>query len=232
MTKTIRPGARFGRLVVVIPFGRVRKADGTAKRDPAALCICDCGKLTAPARHNLTGGSIQSCGCEKVDALAERCTKHGGSKTAEYKIWQLMRDRCANPNNPAFADYGGRGIQVAPELEDFPRFLAEVGPRPTSKHSIDRIDNTKNYEPGNIRWATAPTQSRNRRSNILVELNGEILCMLDAARALGLPFDRVRMRRRLGKPFAEWFAPHTGLRLVQDGTRAVEVAGDGALDLS
>ncbi len=99
--------------------------------------------------------------------------RHGHADTPIYKIWQGMRDRCANPKNKGYADYGGRGIRVCPAWDrSFEAFLAAVGPRPSSAHSIDRIDNDRGYEPGNVRWATKREQNNNSRNCRIIERNG------------------------------------------------------------
>lgn len=90
--------------------------------------------------------------------------KHGLSNTPEYKCWQQIKARCLNPNHRAYADYGGRGITVHETwVNDFVAFLDHVGPRPSRRHSLDRIDNNRGYEPGNVRWASPKRQNNNRR---------------------------------------------------------------------
>jgi hypothetical protein len=159
---------RFGRLVVIglIP--------GTRAVPAKAYVRCDCGVEKPVWRNSLAAGLTKSCGClsrdthrqlRKARAWLDQTT-HGESRppTVEWKAWDSMKDRCRNPNNKRWKDYGGRGIAVCHEWRDsYPAFLAHVGRRPSPAHSLDRIDNDGNYEPGNVRWATLEEQNRNRR---------------------------------------------------------------------
>jgi hypothetical protein len=89
---------------------------------------------------------------------------HGQSRTPEYRAWMSMHDRCKRETHPAYANYGGRGITVCEEWSSFVPFFEEIGPRPGDTYSVDRIDNERGYEPGNVRWATKREQVLNRRS--------------------------------------------------------------------
>lgn len=91
-------------------------------------------------------------------------TTHGLSYTPEYRVWAEMLQRCNNPNNPRYNDYGGRGIKVCKEWNRFINFYNDMGPRPSNRHSLDRIDNDGDYTPSNCRWATSKQQIYNRRS--------------------------------------------------------------------
>ncbi len=155
-------GQRYGRLVVVELFDRQR-------RKVRWLCRCDCGKETLVKTDRLNSGHTRSCGCLISDKLAARNRTHGKCDTPEWSIWIGMLSRCrgCSPN------YGGRGITVCERWRSsFENFLADMGPRPTRRHSIDRIDVNGNYEPSNCRWATMVQQNRNTRRTVKLTLDG------------------------------------------------------------
>ncbi len=142
-------GQRYGRLVAI-------ERVWIKSSKPMWLFQCDCGeKHTARGTH-VRGGRITSCGC-----VWNRT--HGMAGTPEYIIWQNILQRCTNPCNPRFHCYGGRGIKVCERWSVFENFLEDVGKRPSSELSIDRINNDGDYEPGNVRWATLEQQTKNRR---------------------------------------------------------------------
>jgi hypothetical protein len=114
-------------------------------------------------------------------------TKHGLSTHPLYKLWLNVKDRCGNPNNPYFHNYGGRGIRLHPAwVASFPAFLEAVGPRPSGAHTLERKENDGNYEPGNVCWATKKEQARNQRKNRLLTLGGRTMPLAAWAEEMGL----------------------------------------------
>ncbi len=125
---------------------------------------------------------------------------HGMSYTAEYRAWHAMIARCETPSATSYADYGGRGIRVcAGWRKDFTAFYADMGPRPSINHSLDRIDNHGDYEPTNCRWSTTKVQSRNRRSTRLMTAFGRTQSVSDWAheKGIGVPSLFARLRKGL-----------------------------------
>src|SRR6478736_4809559 len=120
-----------------------------------------------------------------------------------YYVWASMKDRCYNPNNRQFRDYGGRGITVCDRwLSSYHDFISDMGPRP-EKHSIDRIDNNGNYEPGNCRWADKKTQQRNQRRAVFVEIEGKTYRAIELAEEFGLKTDTIVSRAKNGMSYAD-----------------------------
>lgn len=144
-------------------------------------CICECGEITQILSTNLSTRPPQSCiKCKGVI--------HGCSRTPEYWAFKAMLFRCNDARCHQYKNYGGRGIKVCPQwnhISKFEDFLASVGKRPSSKHSLDRIDNDGNYEPTNVRWATKYEQTANTRKNVMVTFRGETLHGSEMARRYG-----------------------------------------------
>lgn len=183
-------------------FGRLTVIDRapTRNRQTMWLCVCQCGTRKDIDGRHLRKGNVVSCGCRMREAALESITKHGYTKThrAEYKIWGGIKQRCLNPNSTFYHRYGGRGITICAEWrDDFAAFLEHVGPRPSPDMSIDRIDNDRGYEPGNVRWATQTQQVRNRDTRSLSKPRDEYggLSIRQLAEATGKTMQHIRYRR-------------------------------------
>jgi len=118
--------------------------------------------------------------------------------TPEQRAFYAMRDRCTNPNCPVFEHYGGRGIGIDPRWSTRSRFLEDMGPRPSPKHSLHRVDNDVDYGPDNCVWADRETQSKHRRNTVWMTFGGETLTQTDWARRTGLSLSTIVRRIGLG----------------------------------
>ena len=125
--------------------------------------------------------------------------RHGMYGTPEYSSWESMRTRCLNKNHVRYKDYGGRGIKICEQwLDSFKTFYEDMGPRPSLKHSIDRIDNNGNYEPLNCKWSTNKQQYRNRRSNRIIKYKNQEKTITEWAEELNLSCVAIRLRIKKG----------------------------------
>lgn len=195
------------------------RGNGTARK---ALCRCDCGTERLVLISSLKSGVSSSCGCERrrqAASLAVRaCLKHGDARASgcapEYRIYRAMLSRCYNPNVERYPLYGGLGVQVAEEWRGpggYERFLAHVGQRPSPSHSLDRHPDCEgNYEPGNVRWATAREQVLNRRTTARVPYEGRTLPLAEVANISGIPYRTLLWRHRRNWPAERLFEPLRG----------------------
>lgn len=182
-------GQRFGALTVLEYAGFERKRTKW-------LCQCDCGERVVSNTMKLRSGLKTFC----------NVNGHGWGdgprreRLLEYASWQAMKNRCLNQNDPGYKHYGGRGIRICSEwVDNFERFLSDMGPRPTPKHSLDRYPNNDgNYEPGNCRWATPSEQARNKRGTVYVQYEGKKIGLADLTESLGLSRSLVLKRMNAG----------------------------------
>lgn len=162
------------------------------------LCRCLCGAEKAVPKTYLQSGYSRSCGCLQKELSRARQTRHGMFGTPEYNAWMSMWARCTNPKHKAFANYGGRGIKVCAAWKDFAKFYADVGPKPSAKHQLDRERNSKGYTRSNTRWVLPVANIRNRRATVKVLHNGQVKPLAVAAEAEGLKYATVLARLRAG----------------------------------
>lgn len=180
---------------------------GPSNQPYSVMCRCRCGTERSIRYRHLYSGHTRSCIPCSGEKVAKARTKHGHNprnrkRSPTYSSWAMMVSRCTNPNFPWFSDYGGRGIKVCERWKDFANFLADMGERPSLKHSIDRFpDNDGNYEPGNCRWATAKEQGRNKRTSRLISFNGKTQTLVEWSEELGISESLLAARiGRLGWP--------------------------------
>jgi hypothetical protein len=174
-------GQRFGRLVALRMV--YLEGEGHIKYWE---CQCDCGTLHYARACALVPGWTKSCGCLCREQTRERNLTHGMSKTSEYRIWSNMRRRCSNPDCAAWPNYGGRGIKVCERWESFDNFIADMGQRPSLKHTVERINNDGDYCPENCRWATRAEQNLNYSRNHRITFGGETLTLSQWSKRLGM----------------------------------------------
>lgn len=172
------------------------------------LCRCVCGGHVEVTTGNLRNGSYRSCGCKRDQAQKTASLQHGhnreGLRTKEYRAWAHINQRCNNPEDRSYGRYGGRGIRVAPEWQaDFATFLRDMGHAPSAAHTIERIDNDGNYEPGNCRWATRAEQARN--TSRVIRVGGQTL--KEACADRGVSYEAAQMRLRRGATLEQALPP-------------------------
>lgn len=203
----------FGKLTVIAPAGTAEIGDTALHKVRMWLCRCECGKEVVRSTGALRTGNTKSCGCWKSEATSATFKKHGASGTPEYTAWCLIKYRCHDERSPDYANYGGRGIVVAPEWRDsFERFIADVGPRPAKGMSLDRIDVNRGYEPGNVQWLSQKGQCRNKRTNRMITHNGETLPVSEWAERIGVDPRLVWKRLNRGISIDKVLSPKDGRR--------------------
>ena len=177
-------GRVFGRLTVtsMLPDGK-------------CMCDCACGKSGVSVfQSNISTGRTVSCGCHRVAATSARTKRHGDSESVEHRTFCWMHGRCYCPTNPKFSDYGGRGIIVCPRWHLYENFIADMGRKPSKRHSIHRVDNDGIYEPGNCEWALPKTQSRETRRSFKVTAFGKTATIAEWSETTGIKYGTIWSR--------------------------------------
>lgn len=195
-------GEKFGRLTVIGPADDIVSDAGY--HTAVWKCKCDCGNLVNVRGKCLTQGVTKSCGCLQRDSMSARASKHHGSGTRLYAIWNSMRQRCNNPRSRAYQNYGGRGISICPEWDDYDTFRKwaysagydDGSPRGT--HTLDRIDVNGQYSPDNCRWTTMKAQSSNKRDTIYLSYMGQRKTLTDWSNETGIAYSTLWKRRLYG----------------------------------
>lgn len=181
-------------------FGYITVKDYAYTKNSKAYwnCVCKCGSERLITSSSLLRGLTVSCGCYSKEIVIARSTKHGNNKNPLYSIWKDIRKRCYNKNNPAYKNYGGRGIKMSKEwYSDFMIFYNDMGDRQNDL-TIDRIDCNGDYCKENCRWATRKEQANNMRKNIRYNYNGEMLTLSEISTKTGLGYNLLRDRIKLG----------------------------------
>lgn len=177
-------GKRFGRLVVI------KRVENDKWRASCWLCQCDCKNEIIVRGASLKGGNTKSCGC--------LVTKHGHTKNGKYsniyQSWNQMIQRCTNPNNKEYFNYGGRGITVCEEWLEFKNFNDDMMKGWKPGLTIERINKNGNYNPENCKWATRKEQARNRRNNLYLTYNNKTRLLIEWSKETGISYTTLWIR--------------------------------------
>lgn len=190
-------GQKFGGLTVL------SKANKKQGHNIVWLCQCDCGNIKEVAGVHLRSGRIKSCGCLRGEEISEKNKTHGKSQTRLYGVWVKMKHRCNNSMATGYKNYGGRGIKVCEEWNDFEKFYNWAMNSGYDENAegrsctLDRIDVNGNYCPENCRWVDATVQANNCRSNRLIKAFGKEMTVAQWSKLTGI--DDSTLRKRLDK---------------------------------
>lgn len=204
-------GQKFTRLLVV------ERDSVSSGGNMIWQCVCDCGVRVSVRAGNLVSGNTKSCGCLKKEFASSAFKTHGltvgGNKSAEYKVWQGIRRRCNNRNDATFRNYGAKGITISKEWDSFETFINDMGVRPSSLHSIERINNGLGYNKDNCKWATKKEQARNTSSNRNITIDGKFYSTLtEAVEVYRLNCEMIKKRLLIGWDVEDAFKLPPGTR--------------------
>lgn len=192
-------GRRFGRWLVL------RETPKTRQGQTRWHCRCDCGKEKPEVLYgSLVRGLSESCGCLRMEQLVKPDDVVHSGRNPAYRVWVSMKTRCFNERHPSYRNYGARGITMCPQwAENFDQFLKDMGPRPEGM-TIERVDNSRGYEPGNCQWGTRMEQAGNTRRNIVTPWKGVQCNLIDVARMENVDYPCLSYRyQNKGMPIEE-----------------------------
>lgn len=190
-------GEKFEKLLVISFVERKNKHS-------IFLCKCDCGNYIKTSSNALKTRHIKSCGCLNIELIKKRSTIHGLSKHPLFNTWCDMKNRCYYKKHNRYKHYGEKGIIVCDEWHTFINFYNWAIENNWQKNlSIDRIDNFKNYEPNNCRFATIKEQNRNRTTSIKITYDGKTMSIVEWSEYLNIPYESLRKKIKKGKKLSE-----------------------------
>lgn len=175
-------GNRFGLLVAISEADKI-------KGRRAYNCKCDCGSNTVVRVESLRAGITKSCGCIRSERIGNLNKSHQMCDSPEYKSWSHAKQRVMNKNDKKYINYGGRGIKMCDRwFNSFENFYSDLGNKPSSKHTIGRIDVNGDYCPENCRWENHSQQARERTDNVYVFVDNEKMILKDACKKLNIKY--------------------------------------------
>lgn len=198
MSKVVLIGNKYNNLTI-------QKDLGMVEHSHIVQCVCDCGNIIDRRLDQIKSGAVKSCGCFKKSMLVKRNKAnfygtHNKSKTRLYRIWADMKQRCINPKQKVYKNYGGRGIKICDDWKsDFMTFYNwAMNNGYSDKLSIDRLDVNGNYEPNNCRWVNQKVQLRNTRRTIIIKIGNQEKCLKDWCAVYNKPYSTVCGRIKSG----------------------------------
>lgn len=201
MRLKINPGDRYGHLIIIDEIESTIKSNGQTQRQ--FRCLCYCGKETIGKLDYLRNGNKTSCGC-----IRGKDGKHHQTGTRLYRIWSNMKQRCTLITHEKYHHYGGRGIEVCKEWQNFETFYEWAMSNGYSDElTIDRINNDGNYEPTNCRWVTQKAQANNKRNNVLITHNNENKTIAEWSEFANIPQSVLQWRLNKGWSGDKLLAP-------------------------
>lgn len=185
-------GKRFNRL-------EITGVIGVQDSSTIVSFLCECGQEGEAPMWRIASGAKRSCGCLRREKTVERNTIHGLTHRPEYKVWVNIHTRCYNPKSKSFSRYGAKGIVMSDVWRDsFEAFYRDMGPRPSPRHSVERVQNHLGYSADNCVWATLSEQARNKSTSIRYTLEGVTKTLKEWASDVGLDYHAAYWRHQQG----------------------------------